>query len=103
MHVTPCFQQCQVPLIMTQLRICWNLLRLSQLYRGQTEDFFFISEFELLICVFLQTVLIKTYIDEYCYREVIKAVDQVPQKDDKEQMTAPQPPKKLLSVKGQQC
>ncbi|KAM8745978.1 obscurin isoform 6-T7 [Acanthopagrus schlegelii] len=33
-------------------------------------------------------------------REVTKAVDQVPQKDDKEQMTAPQPPKKLLSVKG---
>nr|XP_046247907.1 obscurin [Scatophagus argus] len=33
-------------------------------------------------------------------REVTKAVDQVPPKDDKEQITPPQPPKKLLKVKG---
>ncbi|KAE8294142.1 Obscurin [Larimichthys crocea] len=33
-------------------------------------------------------------------REVTKAVDQVPPKDDKEQIAPPQPPKKLLKVKG---
>ncbi|XP_078141769.1 obscurin [Centroberyx gerrardi] len=33
-------------------------------------------------------------------REVAKPEDQVPPKDDKEQIAAPQPPKKLLKVKG---
>lgn len=39
---------------------------------------------------------------KYCYREETKAADQLPPKDE-ENIAPLQPPKKLLTVKGQHC